>query len=166
MDTYCVNIATFIALAKWFDYLKKEGVYNNTRIILVADHGFPLRQFEDLIHPNYLDIEGFNPLLMVKDFDSNEPFTTNNQFMTNADVPTLAMKGIIENPVNPFTGLPLSDERKNKGKLYVVDSANWSIYKNNGTTFDVGYDGRWWSVHDGIFDINNWKVVDEKEISK
>ena len=36
---YHINMATFIKLGEWFDYLREEGVYDNTRIILVADHG-------------------------------------------------------------------------------------------------------------------------------
>ena len=40
----------------------------------------------------YGDVEFFYPLLMVKDFDSKE-FKVSDEFMTNADVPTLATEG-------------------------------------------------------------------------
>ena len=36
---YHVNISSFAVLGDWFDYLRENGVYDNTRIILVADHG-------------------------------------------------------------------------------------------------------------------------------
>ena len=42
---YHVNIASYIALGEWFDYLRENGVYDNTRIIIVADHGSNLGQF-------------------------------------------------------------------------------------------------------------------------
>ena len=35
---YHANIASYIILGEWFDYLRENGVYDNTRIILVADH--------------------------------------------------------------------------------------------------------------------------------
>ena len=156
---YCINAATYRAVAEWLEYLRQEGVYDNTRIILVADHGYYLSQFDDLIHPDGLDIESLNPLLMVKDFNADDPWTSSNEFMTNADVPTLAMDGIIENPVNPFTGNEVSDRLKHTEPLIVTDSDNWRMEVNNGTTFDLG-GGHWWSVHDSIFDMANWELLD------
>lgn len=157
---YCINVATYKAVASWLDYLREQGVYDNTRIILVADHGYYLRQFEDLIHPDGLDVESLNPLLMVKDFNAAEEWTVSNNFMTNADVPVLAMQGVIDNPVNPFTGQEINDNLKKKGTLIVTDSDNWKMEVNNGTTFDLG-NGHWWSVHDSIFDMNNWEKLEE-----
>ena len=36
-------------MTEWFDYLKQEGLYDNTRIILVSDHGFGLEQIDELL---------------------------------------------------------------------------------------------------------------------
>lgn len=156
---YCINVSTYGEIAKWLDYLKDEGVYDNTRIILVADHGYYLEQFDDLIFDDKLDIESLNPLLMVKDFDSKEGWKTDTSFMTNADVPTLATDKIIENPINPFTGKKINSDYKNNEKLMLTDSDNWMVEDNEGYKFEVG-DGNWWSVHDNIFDMNNWKKED------
>lgn len=159
---YCINVATYKALAKWLDYLKEEGVYDNTRIILVADHGYYIAQFPDLIHPSGLDVESFNPLLMVKDFNSSVEFSSDNTFMTNADVATLATKGTVKDPKNPFTGVPIDDSLKQNGPVIVTDSYNWMVSENNGTTFDLKK-GKWWLVHDSIFDMNNWTVMNEED---
>lgn len=156
---YCINAATYQAVAAWLDYLREEGVYDNTRIILVADHGYYLKQFDDLIHPDGLDIESLNPLLMVKDFDSDGPWAVSGDFMTNADVPTLAMRDVIEHPVNPFTGSEVSDRLKQTEPMIVTDSDNWRLDVNNGTTFNLS-GGHWWSVHDSIFDMDNWTKLD------
>ena len=160
---YCINVATYEQIAVWLDYLKEQGVYDNTRIILVADHGYYLSQFPDLITPDGLDIESLNPLLMVKDFDSTGPFTTDYTFMTNADVPTLAMSGIIDNPINPFTGNPVNNDRKFDGPLFVTDSNSWEIGINNGNVYDLA-GGHWWSVRDNIFDLNNWSPATDEEV--
>ncbi|MBQ6398631.1 MAG: hypothetical protein IJI21_00765 [Clostridia bacterium] len=45
-------------------------------------------------------------LLLVKDFNEKGPFRISGDFMTNADLPTLAFRGLVEAPVNPFTGEP------------------------------------------------------------
>ncbi len=67
---YHVNMATYLELGKWLDYLRANDVYDNTRIILVADHGRCLNQFG--ISCNNQDLECFMPLLMVKDLPSTK----------------------------------------------------------------------------------------------
>ena len=153
---YCINVATYQALAEWLDYLRAEGVYDNTRIILVADHGYDLAQFSDLLIADDLDAEKFNALLMVKDFDAHDPWRIDMSFMTNADVPTLATQGVIDDPNNPFTGNAVSNEVKGKEPMYVTTYLhNWRYGNNDGYVLDTS-NGDWWSVHDDIFNKENW----------
>ena len=152
-----VNSAAIRELGKYFDYLKEIGVYDNTRIIIVSDHG---RDVDTGIVPDQkeaglpFEIEYVNPLLMVKDFDSHG-FKTDQSFMTNADVPALAADGLIENPVNVFTGKKISSEPKNE-KNFIAYSHGWEPEKNNKNTFRLS-DNQWFTVKDSIFDIKNWK---------
>ena len=57
------------------------------------------------------DTEFYYPLLMIKDFNAKE-FSTSEEFMTNADVPTYAVKDVIPNPINPFTGKLIGNDEK------------------------------------------------------
>ena len=159
MSHYHANMGALIELGKFFDYLREQGCYDNTRIIVVADHGRNLGQFEhclfDIENPleeGPLDVQAFNPLFMVKDFNSSG-VTVSNEFMTNADTPAIAMSGLIDNPVNPFTGNSITTENKKNDKLYVINSYDFSVDENNGNTFLPAY---WYSVRDGVFDKNNW----------
>ena len=154
MGHYHNNVATYIALGKWFDYLRANGVWDNTRIILVSDHGRALGHFDDLILGDY-DIEALSAVLMVKDFGSGE-FKTSDEFMTIADVPTLAMDGVIENPINPFTGNPITNASKFEGPQRVVFVHKWAMELNQGNVFNPG---AWYDVNDNIFDRNNWKYL-------
>jgi len=131
---YHVNMAALIQLGKWFDYLREKGVYDNTRIIIVADHGRNLGQFD--ITCAGKDMEYVFPLLMVKDFNSTG-FTVSKEFMTNADTPTIALSGIVDNPVNPFTGNPIDSDAK-KGPQTVLISEYWDLPYNTGNTFHPG----------------------------
>lgn len=51
MDTYTqiahyhANMAALLRLGEWMDYLRQENVYDNTRIIIVSDHGRDLGHF-------------------------------------------------------------------------------------------------------------------------
>lgn len=144
VQSYCINMAALISIGKWIDFLKENRLYENTRIILVADHGYNFMAFNDMLFERdgaTTDLEMMTPLLMVKDFGDGD-FKTSDEFMTNADVPTIAMKGLIEDPINPYTGNPINSEPKNEREQYCFDNA------------------RWLSIHDNIYDQNNWDVVD------
>lgn len=160
MIHYHANMAAMIQLGKWFDFLRKEGVYDNTRIILVSDHGSRLRSIDELILSNKACMSSFYPLLMIKDFGSQD-FTVSDEFMTNGDVPTMAVDGIIDNPVNPFTGKMISSDEKTAHNQYIIDSEDWEINVNNGNTF---LPAKWYSVHDNIWDKKNWKIVAEEAV--
>ena len=161
---YHANMACFIKLADWFDFMKANGVYDNTRIILVSDHGAPLRHFDDLVLDNSKDssknIEWYYPLLLVKDFDSKE-FAVSEEFMTNADVVSIATKGIIDNPLNPFTGNSINNDAKYNSVQYVFGSHAHSLNKHNKNTY---IPGTWYAVHNDMRDKKNWKIVKEEAV--
>ena len=156
---YECNMGAMLRLGEWFDYLRANNCYDNTRIILVSDHGRTLKQFSQLIYDNgdnsKTDMEGFAPLLMVKDFNSTG-FKTSDEFMTNGDVPTLATEDIIQNPKNPMTGKAITNDVKYSEDQYVLSSDEWSTATNNGTQF---LPGDWYAVHDNLWDMNNRKRV-------
>ena len=153
---YEVNMAAYNSLGRWFDYLRQEGVWDNTRIIIVSDHGYNIGHFPDMIFKDF-DLEYINSLLMVKDFGATE-FTTSDELMTVADVPTIAVSGVIDNPVNPFTGNVITNKEKTEGPIHVIMSEDWKVTENNGNTF---LPGKWYSVYDNIFDESNWKYLGE-----
>ena len=156
---YHANMVSLLALGKWFDFMRKNEVYDNTRIIIVADHGRGLGQFDNMLLKNpEIDVECCNPLLLVKDFNSKD-FTVSNEFMTNADTPALAVEKLIQNPRNPFTGKIINSEEKYAHPQIITSSGHWDTTKYNGTTFDTS-DGHWYSVHDDIFKEENWEMIE------
>ena len=150
---YHCNMAAYLMLGEWFDYLREMGVYDNTRIIIVADHGRGLHQFG--ITCNGYDVQDYMPVLLVKDFNSTG-FNVSEEFMTNGDTPTLAMQDLIEDPVNPFTGNPINSDPKN-GPQHVLYSEDWSTSENNGNKF---LPGSWFCFEgDDIYDADNWSYL-------
>lgn len=166
---YQSNMAAFIQLGKWFDELRALGVYDNTRIIVVSDHGWGLEHDEDRVFGkqssdaiyNPYDTMGYNPILLYKDFDSQGDFATDNTFMTNADTPYLAMNNLIENPINPFTNNPMfQPEAKLSEKQYILYTDNWSPNANTGNKFTNTI---WFScANQNILDKENWKKEDKE----
>ena len=160
---YQTNVAALKQIGKWFDYLRENGVYDNTKIIIVSDHGRQLFHTDELMHEEEnLDLNLYFPLLMVKDFGS-EGFTVCDDFMTNADVPTLATQGLIENPVNPFTGKPINSDEKLAHEQLITRSGDWDVVVNNGNTFTAS---PWISVKDNIWKKSNWKFYNKDVILK
>ncbi|MCR5060860.1 MAG: membrane protein insertase YidC [Saccharofermentans sp.] len=158
MAHYHVNMAVYLALGEWFDHLRENGVWDNTRIIIVSDHGRALSSFEELKNDELgIDFEEYNCVLMVKDFDQTG-FTTSDELMTNADVPTLATKGIIESPVNPFTGNPINSDEKSEGPL-VIGRYEMSTEENEQERALIA---RWYSVRDNIWIRSNWEYMGER----
>ena len=145
-------------LADWFQYMKDNGVYDNTRIIIVSDHG----PESNIITENDLPFEQdqFNAFLMVKDFNAKGGIKTDMTFMTNADVPSLSLKDLIENPVNPFTGNPITQDAK-KEPVYIAMSGT-QLLGTNAYLFllDPKQD---YYVHDNLFDPKNWIPATKKK---
>ena len=157
---YHSNMKALMLLGDWFDQLRKDGVYDNTRIIIVADHSQTLGIFDTDTDAGW-NIGMYLPMLMVKDFDDTG-FTTSDTLMTNADVPTLATKGLVENPVNPFTGQPISDAAKTESACqYVFLSGEWNISVNNGQQF---LPAAWASVSGNVKDTSNWVFYPEPAV--
>ena len=137
---YDAHMATFLIIGTFLEYLKENKVYNNTRIIFVSDHGSSYDSMDSLF--------SFIPLLFVKDFNSIGEIKTDTTFMTNADVPLIATKDVINKPINPFTLKKLEIEKEDscyilkdellpfwheKKKIFQDDSVFMCIEKEKAT---------------------------------
>ena len=163
MRHYESNVATYILLGRYFDYLREQGVWDNTRIIIVADHGtmnVDVAMFGDQTVLNRVSMEAYNPVLMIKDFGSTG-FTVCEDFMTNADVPYIATQGLIENPVNPFTGNPLMFHTDYGMPICVYDSNDSNVSDTEAGADATRFIIDDWYAFDGtnIFDANAWTYM-------
>jgi hypothetical protein len=155
-DNYHVNIASFVLLGKWFSFLKKHDVYDNTRIILVSDHGASSysRLPNNISLPNGSSLQTFNALLMAKDFNSSGELKTDNNFMTNADAPFFAFDGLVADPVNPFTGVPLKPAKIDGAVIAAIPALNST--QHSRYQYRIGKN-QWLHVKENIFDPANWE---------
>jgi hypothetical protein len=112
---YHANIAALSLLGAWFSFLKENHVYDNTRIIIVSDHGENLHNSfpDNTILPDGRSLETYIGVLLVKDFNAAGDLSVDHAFMTNADASLLAVKEIIPHSANPFTHTPLRSDKKN-----------------------------------------------------
>lgn len=158
-DFYVTNMIAYIELGNYFDYLREQGVYDNTKIIIVSDHGNDLGQFDDRIFSNGMDMERYSAVLMVKDYYATG-FSKCDDVMSIGDVPTLATDGIIDNPINPFTKNPINSAMKKEGIIVTTSGkvsqgiGNYQIKK-----YDLS-DGEYWKfTGNNIYDEDCWTKV-------
>lgn len=120
---YGLNVATYRMIAKYLDFLKENNAYDNSRIIIVSDHGYwtPNLKYGEFETQNIMP---FNPILLVKDFNSKGKLKTSEEFMTNADVPIISTKDIFKYPKNPYTGKLLSRPDFSNGLYVYQDEFN------------------------------------------
>ena len=163
MEHYQSDMAAFIQLGQWFDYLRENGLWDNTRILVVSDHGWELgldhiltggQEGSNALAP-YDGVMAYNALMMIKDFSSGDEFTVSDSFMTIADMPSEAMKGLITDPVNPFTGNPITEDAKDEEAQYVM-LTDWRIAENHGNQFKDPV--RLVLRNRNVFDESNWEV--------
>lgn len=152
---YRVNALCLKAIGKWLHFLKENNAYDNSRIIIVSDHGRGIHleefaDFDDALAPAF-----FSALFMYKDFDSHGELRTDNTFMMNADTLFLAKEGLAVSDENPFTKQPFAQHKD--GEMHVYYAANTLMSRiYNDKKFDLTSHGGW-AVKDDIFDEKNWR---------
>jgi membrane protein insertase Oxa1/YidC/SpoIIIJ len=155
--SYHSNTAVYLKLGEWFDLLRKNDVYDNTRIIIAADHGAPINNLltDDPLPIKDESREYFNPVFLFKDFNSHGALSTNDDFMTNADVPFFTLNGLLVNPVNPFTGNPITTQPKENGILLTTHHS--PMPSSHGKYVFKIKKNQWIYLHDSIFEASNWE---------
>ena len=150
-----VAIAALIKVADFLEYLKENNAYDNTRIVIVADHGgvhydYTWEQAAQLINVNplngslsILSPQTYNPLFMYKDFNSSE-YVESDEFMTNADTPYLILNGLTKDMINPYTNNEISMDYKNDNDVfYIISSVRPQTGFYLGRKQFHSEDGRW-----------------------
>lgn len=152
IKTYHANAAMMLQFAKWLEYLKEQGVYDNTRIIIVADHGEVVNtHFFQGFSQNQRDYAVFNPLYMVKDFNGRAALVRDDAFMTNADSVFAALDGLGIPLINPFTNENMEQWiDKEEVVAYRGGGANF-----NGNTIEINEE-RSYRVKESIMVEENW----------
>jgi hypothetical protein len=141
-------------LVEWIEWMKKNKVYDNTRIIIASDHGVHWRRFNEEIdfsayikHPNEKVISNdllmtFNSLLFVKDYKASGKVRSNNTLMSNADIPQIILHD------GPIESMPFSDNRTLK-----CYESYWSKDMDTRTQFHIA---KTFEVKKDIFNGDNW----------
>ena len=167
---YHTQMSAIKRIGQWIQFLKENGIYDNTRIVITSDHANGKDKFEVGFEKNdnldksisggkYSGRSHYHCLLMYKDFNADgELKIDNDTFMTNADSASLLLKGLVENPINPYTKktIPLDTQEIKKDGVFISASDAHQPPYNGKYSFSIK-DNEWWHVRDNIFKSENWK---------
>jgi hypothetical protein len=144
------------SFAKWIKWMKENGVYDNTKIIMLSDHGpdvtnEQITELEDQWNKkdqtkvSAKDFWRVNALLMVKDFNSNDPLKEDWRFMSNSDAPAIVFDE------NDPTKTKHTESRTLP--VFFVKHEPQITSKKNLKIINQ------YLVIDNIFDPNNWQKI-------
>jgi hypothetical protein len=143
-------------LLRWFDWMKENGVYDNTVIMVVSDHGnwnqdSGINISADSKSDFAIDISKSNALMLIKGFNQNGELQRNDALICSSDIPALlqAETGIY------FTGSP--DTRNQIIKPIRYYSCITDPYNSFYTKKQSAY--RTYEVNGSLYDINSWKLM-------
>jgi hypothetical protein len=131
---------TLLLVAEYMDWLKKAGVYDNTKIVLVSDHGIvgPVEDHSTRAEAGGTTAEEFvktRSFLMVKERDARGVLSVDDKFLPNAEVPRIVCEEI-GGCTNPFLGdKPIV--ALGRDDPFVVDIIPWQFSKQKLDSFRI-----------------------------
>ncbi len=151
---------SLLLVADYFDFLKAEGVYDNTKIIIVSDHGIvgPVRDRSSRALKGGTSEGDFvrsRSVLLVKDEGRRGAMTTSEEFMPNAEVPRIACEQI-GGCVNPFRGDKTIEAHGRDAPFYVARTP-WRFNRQGPTSLVIEKEVA--LVNRDPYDAKGWQDV-------
>ena len=158
---FLANYQTLYLVIEWLEQLKQQGLYDNTLIYLVSDHGSGSFDPSFAIQgwgPDALTKSNWHILYMRKDLNSRAPFQISGEFRTNADIPAefLPQFGITH---NPYSGKRLQPVQSNPLPLYHVGGGIERTETLMGNDYQFYTRNRYHLKNFDIFTDENWEFV-------
>ena len=158
-EHFYVNYLAHESCAKFFKFLKDNNCWDNSRIIIIGDHGRdPMRTRDMKFIADFANTDfspdASIPLIMMKDFNSEGTLKKDYTFMTLADIPALTTKNLSsELQKNPFSGRDFL-ETENKTVVRIITAGNWHAnHQLKSTQFE---DAEWAFVKENVYAPSNW----------
>ena len=144
-----------LALGRWMQWMKDNGVYDNSQIIFLSDHGAnDSPQIKSLLDNDLKTNVMWRPhsLLMVKERNSRGPLRADPRLMSGADLPALICGS--NGPCPGFSQAALPADPLNEAqRKRTFDYGPSSLSRHEKNRFLT----KRYVVNGTIFDKRNWK---------
>ena len=154
---YSNHICYVKNLGLWLKWFKDSGIYDNTKIIIVSDHGNG-GQGAPLIDLPRRELRNSHIFFMVKDFNTRGKLKVDTTtFVSNSDAMAVACDEIDSQCPNISPSF-LKSPTPNRELIFTfVDGGSG---RQTNTKFDVILQ---YKVKNSIFDLNNWTDITSTE---
>jgi hypothetical protein len=139
-------------LTRWFQWMKANGVYDNTKIIIAADHG--AGDFGDDWYRGAV-----TPLLMVKDFDSQGDLDESEILMSNSDVLSIICSGL-ERGCEGVAADPTKTPNEDRAVTFSVTTHGNPDFARDSREFDIV---RQYEIRGSVHDLDQWIVREQQK---
>ena len=150
---YDAEVCALHYLAHFVEMLKNLGIYDNTQIIVVSDHGG-----NDGINMPILDKDDWRPdaLFLFKDFGANGAVRTDNRLMANYDIASIFCANLPSGCLNVGQNI-LQNYPQNREIIHTIP-LHWRLeaHKPNEWLIRKAY-----KVKGDIYKMENWRAIDE-----
>lgn len=155
LNSFYSSYWTMKWIGDFINWLKVNDIYDNTKIILVSDHGnifnhpymidFENPERAEELGSNIKQIGRLNPLLLVKDFNTDGDLKVDQRFMSNVDTHDIAFGD----------NMPHTGEADENRILYSSVSNKWATRELFTTDkFEMKH---FFKVTGSIYDLENWE---------
>lgn len=141
-------------LCDWFDWMKKNGVYDNTCIVLISDHGnsfndngIPSDSCGDPLFGEY-DLSRANTLMLVKNYGATGSMLKDSLLVSSADI----ISYISKSTTIKFPAATAFPAEYSKPRIFSSITGDWESCLDNDTVRFRTYE-----VTGSIFDGESWK---------
>lgn len=141
-------------LSDFVQWLKENGIYDNTQIFVVSDHS----GFDDIEIPYSVSQKGHRPvsLFLFKDFDTSGKLKLDSRLMANYDSPSI----FCDNLPNGCPNVPkniLSNYPKNRNIISTIP-IHWDISLHKKNEWLINH---YFQVKGNIYDESSWQDITE-----
>ncbi len=151
---------TLLLVASYLDWMKQQQIYDNTKIVLVSDHGIagPVEDRSSRAlrgQTRTSDFVRFRSMLMVKPRGARGPMATSEEFLPNAEVPRILCEEL-GGCVNPY----LADkpiEALGRDDPFHVVLVPWQFNLQKPDAFDLR--SRWTLTGKDPYALGGWAEV-------
>ncbi|MBZ0113168.1 MAG: hypothetical protein K8J08_11945 [Thermoanaerobaculia bacterium] len=154
---------SLLLVSDYFRWMKQAGVYDNTKIVIVSDHGIigPVEDHSSRALRGGSTASVFvrsRSVLLVKELRTSGPLRTSEAFLTNAEVPRIVCEEI-GGCVNPY----LDDkpvQTLGRDQPFVVSIVPWQFSQQKRNAFVIGK--QLVLTDRDPYDRKNWREVENE----
>ena len=151
------------AFGNWLDWLKQEGIYDNTQIIFVSDHS--VGDSTRTTAPEFATLKKYHfkpeALLLAKGFNSRGPLAVDTRHMVSGDVLSMICRETGNCSEERYD--PLAETLEQNALRVRTYGSGLANFRQHGP---IRFSVTPFAIQGSLFDAKSWHKLDEAKVRK